>query len=79
MKNMIISSITSRQYEDIAGYAENETFHYEDLVATRHANHPEYGDVILVSSFNGSYLMIHHPDICKSETDRIETGKHLQH
>ena len=77
MKNLKISPITSRQYQNIAGYAKKETFYYEGLVATRHASHPEYGDVILVSSFNGSYLMIHNPNICKSETERIQTRKPL--
>lgn len=79
MKNLKISPITSRQYQNIAGDPKKETFYYEDLVATQHANHPKYGDVILISSFNGSYLMIHNPDHCESATDRNETKKHIQY
>lgn len=58
-KELEITPITAQQYDKISGNNANETVYYEGLLATKCVNHPEYGDVILISSFHGSCLMIH--------------------
>jgi hypothetical protein len=59
MKELKITPITAKQYDKVSGNEAKETVYYEGLIASKRVNHPEFGDVILISSFHGSCLMIH--------------------
>lgn len=63
MKKLSISPITSKEYDRLVMYGSTEVFHYHDgTISSTYATHPEYGDVILISAFHGSCLMIHRLD-----------------
>lgn len=70
MKTLKVTPITSRQYDQIRGC---ETFHYNETVTTKHGVHPEYGEVVLVSTFHGSCLMIHCPSDSRKHP-RLQNG-----
>lgn len=61
MKDTKITPLTVQQYvkisEDI--YDEIDRVVYAGMVAAKCIKHPEYGDIILVSSAHGGCLMIH--------------------
>lgn len=61
MKTTKITPLTVQQYADISNtiYDETERVVYADMLAAKCVKHPEYGDIILVSSRHGGCLMIH--------------------
>ncbi len=61
MKDTKITPLTVQQYAEIseAIYDEIDRVVYAGLVAAKCVKHPEYGDIILVSSTHGGCLMIH--------------------
>lgn len=58
MKNLKVTPITSRQYDKLLGC---ETYHHDEMITSKHGVHREYGEVVLISTFHGSCLMIHCP------------------
>jgi hypothetical protein len=61
MKNAKITPLTIQQYAEISGdiYDESHRVEYAGMTARKCEGHPEYGDIILVSSGLGGCLMIH--------------------
>ncbi|HEY8098641.1 MAG TPA: hypothetical protein VIE65_21455 [Methylobacter sp.] len=61
MKTTKITPLTAQQcaeiYSDI--YGEIDRAVYTNTLAAKRLKHPEYGDIVLVSSNNGGCLMIH--------------------
>jgi hypothetical protein len=65
MKSMKITPLTVQQYSEISNdiYDEIERIVCVDMLAAKCVKHPEYGDIILVSSRHGGCLMIHEPTL----------------
>lgn len=63
MKTTKITPLTVLQYAEISNniYDEVERVVHADMLAAKCVKHPEYGDIILVSSSHGGCLMIHEP------------------
>lgn len=61
MKDAKIMPLTIQQYAEISDdiYDEIDRVEYAGMIAAKCIRHPEYGDIILVSSTNGGCLMIH--------------------
>ncbi len=61
MKDAKITPLTIQQYVEISDdiYDETERVEYAGMTAGKCVGHPEYGDIILVSSELGGCLMIH--------------------
>jgi hypothetical protein len=61
MKEAKITPLTIQQYAEISDniYDEIERVEHGGLMAAKCIEHPEYGDIILISSAHGSCLMIH--------------------
>jgi len=61
MKEAKITPLTVQQYAEISEniYDEVERVDYAGMIAAKCVKHPEYGDIILVSSTDGGCLMIH--------------------
>jgi len=61
MKDAKITPLTVQQYAEISEdiYDEIDRVVYAGMVAGKCIKHPEYGDIILVSSDHGGCLMIH--------------------
>ncbi|MDO9049525.1 MAG: hypothetical protein Q7U66_17545 [Methylobacter sp.] len=65
MKDAKITPLTIQQYAEIAEhiYDEVDRVEYAEMIAVKCAKHPEYGDIILVSSTHGGCLMIHFEEV----------------
>ncbi len=61
MKEAKITPLTVQQYAEISEdiYDEVERVDYAGMIAAKCVKHPEYGDIILISSTDGGCLMIH--------------------
>lgn len=61
MKDIKITPLTVQQYVDISDeiYDELERVEHGGILAAKCSNHPEYGNIILISSSSGDCLMIH--------------------
>ncbi|HEY8219609.1 MAG TPA: hypothetical protein VIF86_05865 [Methylobacter sp.] len=61
MKEIKITPLTVHQYAKISDdiYDEVERVEYAGMLAAKCSQHPEYGDIILISSNHGDCLMIH--------------------
>ncbi len=61
MKDAKITPLTVQQYAEISDdiYDETHRVEYAGMTAGKCVGHPEYGDIILVSSALGGCLMIH--------------------
>lgn len=61
MKDAKIMPLTIQQYAEISDdiHDEVERVEYAGMLAAKCSKHPEYGDIILVSSAEGGCLMIH--------------------
>jgi hypothetical protein len=61
MKEAKITPLTVQQYVEISEniYDEVERVDYAGMIAAKCVKHPEYGDIILISSTEGGCLMIH--------------------
>jgi hypothetical protein len=61
MKEAKITPLTVQQYAEISEdiYDEIERIDYAGMIAAKCVKHPEYGDIILISSTEGGCLMIH--------------------
>jgi hypothetical protein len=61
MKEIKITPLTIQQYVKISDdiYDEIERVTHAGLLAAKCSQHPEYGDIILISSDRGDCLMIH--------------------
>jgi len=61
MKAAKITPLTVQQYVEISEniYDEIERVDYAGIIAAKCIKHPEYGDIILISSTDGGCLMIH--------------------
>ncbi|MGZ5051776.1 MAG: hypothetical protein ACXWF8_09935 [Methylobacter sp.] len=61
MEQVRIKPLTVSQYADISAdiYDEIERVVHADMIAAKCTRHPEYGDIILISSPHGGCLMIH--------------------
>ncbi len=62
MKTAKITPLTIQQYAEISEdiYDEVERIDYAGILAAKCVKHPEYGDIILISSTtHGDCLMIH--------------------
>jgi hypothetical protein len=61
MKEARITPLTIMQYAEISKdiYDEIERVVHAGMIAAKCINHPEYGDIILVSSAHDGCLMIH--------------------
>lgn len=61
MKEAKITPLTVQQYAEISEdiYDEVERVDYAGMMAAKCVKHPEYGDIILISSTEGGCLMIH--------------------
>ncbi|MDP1773328.1 MAG: hypothetical protein Q8L15_13710 [Methylobacter sp.] len=71
MKTTKITPLTAQQYAEINNdiYDEIERAVYTDTLAAKCVKHPEYGDIILVSSNNSGCLMIHVDPSLENATD----------
>lgn len=72
MKTTKITPLTAQQCAEIYSniYDEIERAVYTDTLAAKHFTHPEYGDIILVSSNNGGCLMIQVEPTLENATDK---------
>ncbi|MGR9013505.1 MAG: hypothetical protein ACU83U_07660 [Gammaproteobacteria bacterium] len=70
MKAVKITPLTAQQYAKISEdiYDETERVVHAGMLAAKCVQHPEYGDIILVSSSEGGCLMIH----CDPISDKPE-------
>jgi hypothetical protein len=61
MKEAKITPLSTQQYAEISEkiYDEVDSVDHDGMTVAKHAHHPEYGDIILISSPEGGYLMIH--------------------
>jgi len=61
MKEIKITPLTVQQYVKISDdiYDEIERVEHAGMLAAKCSQHPEYGDIILISSNLGDCLMIH--------------------
>lgn len=61
MKDTKIMPLTVQQYVEISEdvYDEVDRVEHAGMLAAKCVKHPEYGDIILVSSEGGGCLMIH--------------------
>lgn len=61
MKEAKITPLTVQQYAEISEdiYDEIERVEYGGMIVAKCVKHPEYGDIILISSPEGGCLMIH--------------------
>lgn len=61
MKEAKITPLTVQQYAEISEdiYDEIERVDHAGLIVAKCVKHPEYGDIILISSPEGGCLMIH--------------------
>ncbi|MGZ4978537.1 MAG: hypothetical protein ACXV8O_15410 [Methylobacter sp.] len=61
MKDAKITPLTMQQYAEISGDIHNEIdrVEYAGMIVAQRAKHPEYGNIILVSSTDKGCLMIH--------------------
>lgn len=61
LKDAKITPLSIQQYAEISNniYDEIERVDHHGLVAAKCIKHPEYGDIILISSPQGGCLMIH--------------------
>lgn len=61
MEQARIKPLTIPQYADISAdiYDEIERVVHAGMIAAKCTRHPEYGDIILISSPHGGCLMIH--------------------
>ncbi len=61
MKEAKITPLTIQQYIEISEniYDEIERVEHYEMIAAKCVEHPEYGDIILISTDNGRCLMIH--------------------
>jgi hypothetical protein len=61
MRATKITPLTVQQYADISNNISDEVERvvHADMLAAKCVKHPEYGDIILVSSRHGGCLMIH--------------------
>lgn len=61
MKEARVTPLTIMQYVEISDdiYDEIERVVHAGMIAAKCVKHPEYGDIILVSSTHGGCLMIH--------------------
>ncbi|WP_333876223.1 hypothetical protein [Methylobacter sp.] len=61
MKEVKITPLTVQQYAEISDdiYDEIERVEHAGMLAAKCSQHPEYGDIILISSKLGDCLMIH--------------------
>ncbi len=61
MKDAKITPLTVQQYAEISDdiYDETHRVEYAGMTAGKCVGHPDYGDIILVSSVLGGCLMIH--------------------
>ncbi len=61
MKTAKITPLTTQQYAKISEdiYNETERVIHAGMLAAKCVQHPEYGDIILISSNQGGCLMIH--------------------
>jgi hypothetical protein len=61
MKDAKITPLTIQQYTDIFEdiYGEIDRTEYAGMIVAKCAKHPEYGNIILVSSTDKGCLMIH--------------------
>ncbi len=71
LKDAKITPLTVQQYAEISEsiYDEIERIVYADMLAAKCVKHPEYGDIILVSSSHGGCLMIHIDPPLENATD----------
>lgn len=76
MKDAKITPLTIQQYADISEYVHDEVDRVEfaGMIAAKCTKHPEYGDIILISSSHGDCLMIHFADLQKKLANN-ETGR----
>jgi hypothetical protein len=65
MKDAMITPLTAQQYADISKliYDEADRVECAGLITAKCGRHPEFGDIILVSSKHGGCLMIHFGDL----------------
>lgn len=59
MKNLSISPISSREFDRLSNFSEREVCYHDGMISSKRCCHPEFGEIVLISFFNGSYLMIH--------------------
>ncbi len=61
LKDAKITPLTVQQYAEISDeiYDEIDRVDYDGMIAAKCIKHPEYGDIILISSPQGGCLMIH--------------------
>ncbi|MDP1664442.1 MAG: hypothetical protein Q8L79_04875 [Methylobacter sp.] len=61
MKEIKITPLTVQQYAEISDdiYDEVERVEHAGILAAKCSQHPEYGDIILISSNQGDCLMVH--------------------
>jgi len=67
MKDAKITPLTIQQYADISEliYDEVDRVEFAGMIAAKCTKHPEYGDIILISSSRGDCIMIHFEDLQK--------------
>jgi len=67
MKDAKITPLTIQQYANISEhiYDEVDRVEFAGMTAAKCTKHPEYGDIILISSSHGDCLMIHFEDLQK--------------
>lgn len=78
LKDAKITPLTVQQYTEISEniYDEIERVVYADMLAAKCVKHPEYGDIILVSSSHGGCLMIHfEPTLVSPKLAKVERPK----
>ncbi|MDP1772557.1 MAG: hypothetical protein Q8L15_09765 [Methylobacter sp.] len=77
MKTTKITPLTIQQYAEISNdiYDEIERTVYADMLAAKCLKHPEYGDIILVSSRQGGCLMIHDPALVNAKMAKTEPSE----
>ncbi|TAK62183.1 hypothetical protein [Methylobacter sp.] len=61
MKDAKITPLSIQKYVEISEdiYDEIERIEHEGIIAAKCIKHPQYGDIILISSPQGGCLMIH--------------------
>lgn len=73
MKTAKITPLSIQQYIEISEniYDETERVEQGDILAAKCVKHPDYGDIILISSTHGSCLMIHFTPDCDLQSSSI--------